>query len=52
MRCVWVEGYEGSLRMRKGADFWMVNEPAAASLSGTSSWLRAAREAAETRRLV
>ncbi len=52
MRCVWVEGYEGSLRMRKGEAFWAIHAPAAANLSGTSSWLRAAREAVETRRAV
>ncbi|MCC7015572.1 MAG: methylenetetrahydrofolate reductase C-terminal domain-containing protein, partial [Rhodospirillales bacterium] len=50
MRCVWVEGYEGSLRMRGGAGFWGVNAPAEANLSGTSAWLRAAREAAAGRR--
>jgi len=50
MRCVWVEGYEGSLRMRNGHAFGTVNPHIDESLKNTSSWLRVTREAAEARR--
>src|SRR5690242_18703165 len=47
MRCVWVEAWEGSQRMRRGADAIRVVHPAVdRRLSGTSSWLRIAREKA------
>jgi len=45
MRCVWVEAWEGSLRMRRGRDAIGVVRPAVdRRLAGTSSWLRVARE--------
>jgi hypothetical protein len=47
MRCVWVEAWEGSQRMRRGRDAIRVVRPAVdRRLSGTSSWLRVAREKA------
>lgn len=50
MRCVWVEGFEGSRRMSKGKAFGTVNPHIDETLKGTSSWLRVTREAAEARR--
>ena len=47
MRCVWVEAFEGSQRMRRGADAIHGVRPAVdRRLSGASSWLRVAREKA------
>jgi hypothetical protein len=47
MRCVWVEAWEGSQRMRRGRDAIRTVRPAVdRRLSGTSSWLRVAREKA------
>src|SRR5258708_25144803 len=47
MRCVWVEAYEGSQRMRRGRDAIRAVRPAVdRRLAGTSSWLRVAREKA------
>ena len=47
MRCVWVEAWEGSQRMRRGRDSIRAVRPAVdRRLSGTSSWLRVAREKA------
>lgn len=40
MRCVWVEAYEGSQRMKHSADIQIVQIPVNHSLQGTSSWLR------------
>jgi Methylene-tetrahydrofolate reductase C terminal len=47
MRCVWVEGFAGSRRMREGMDKiqvvqWAVDR----RLQGKSSWLKVAREKA------
>jgi Methylene-tetrahydrofolate reductase C terminal len=47
MRCVWVEGFAGSQRMREGKDKiqvvqWAVDR----RLQGKSSWLKVAREKA------
>ena len=48
MPCVWVEGWEGSRRMRSGETIHHVQPPVDHSLRGTSSWLRVtARAAAE-----
>ena len=45
MRCVWVEAWEGSQRMRRGHDALRAVRPAVdRRLAGTSSWLRVARE--------
>jgi len=47
MRCVWVEAWEGSRRMRHGSDTIRLVRPAVdRRLTGTSSWLRVAREKA------
>ncbi len=47
MRCVWVEAWEGSQRMRGGAEAIRAVRPAVdRRLEGTSSWLRVAREKA------
>ena len=45
MRCVWVEAWKGSRRMRQGrAAFASVAPPLDRSIAGTSSWLRHLRE--------
>ena len=47
MRCVWVEAFEGSQRMRQGREAIRAVRPAVdRRLEGTSSWLRVAREKA------
>jgi hypothetical protein len=44
MRCVWVEAWEGSRRMRNGGQAMRAVRPAIdRRLIGTSAWLRAAR---------
>lgn len=51
MRCVWVEAWEGSRRMRGGFQAIRAVRPAVdRRLIGTSAWLRAARLKAGTRR--
>ena len=47
MRCVWVDAYEGSQRMRSGMSIQLVQFPVDRRLEGRSSWLRAARLKAE-----
>jgi hypothetical protein len=47
MRCVWVEAFEGSQRMRSGMSIQLVQFPVDRRLQGRSSWLRAARLKAE-----
>jgi hypothetical protein len=47
MRCVWVEAFEGSRRMRSGMSIQLVQFPVDQRLRGRSSWLRAARLKAE-----
>lgn len=49
MRCVWVEAYEGSRRMRKACNIETINFHVDETLKGTSSWLRVTREAAARR---
>ena len=45
MRCVWVEAFEGSERMREGKKaIRIVQLPLDRRLEGTSSWLRVARQ--------
>ncbi|HLY57344.1 MAG TPA: methylenetetrahydrofolate reductase C-terminal domain-containing protein [Stellaceae bacterium] len=47
MRCVWVEAYAGSQRMQAGpAAIRELRAPVDRRLTGTSSWLRVAREKA------
>ncbi len=43
MRCVWVEAYEGSRRMRNGQRILNVQVAVDRSREGTSSWLREVR---------
>jgi len=48
MRCVWVEGFEGSQRMQAGREAIKVVQFAVdGRLKGRSSWLRVAREKSE-----
>ena len=48
MRCVWVEGFEGSQRMQTGREAIKVVQFAVdGRLKGSSSWLRVAREKGE-----
>ncbi len=44
MRCVWVEAWEGSGRMRNGAAMGQVQPAVDFRLRGSSSWLRVVRE--------
>jgi hypothetical protein len=50
MRCVWVEAYDGSRRMRNAGNIEAINLHVDETLKGRSSWLRVTREAAEERR--
>lgn len=43
MRCVWVEGYEGSQRMKHGRDINLFQLAVDHRLKGSSSWLREVR---------
>ncbi len=47
MRCVWVEAWDGAQRMREGMAITAVQGPVDNRLSGSSSWLRVTREAAD-----
>ncbi len=49
MRCVWVEAWAGSQRMRANAAILDVQKPVTHSLKGTSSWLRVVQEKAAER---
>lgn len=44
MRCVWVEGWEGARRMKKGDEISTVQFAVDHRLQGKSSWLRVVRE--------
>jgi len=44
MRCVWVEAWDGSQRMKKGGDITIVQFAVDHRLRGKSSWLRVVRE--------
>ena len=44
MRCVWVEGWQGAQRMKKGDDISVVQFAVDHRLIGKSSWLRVVRE--------
>jgi hypothetical protein len=47
MRCVWVEGFAGSQRMREGREAIKVVQFAVdARLKGKSSWLKVAQDKA------
>ena len=49
MRCVWIEAWAGSRRMRDGAAIESVQIQLDWRLQGSSSWLRVAREKGEQR---
>jgi len=44
MRCVWVEAWAGSQRMKNGGDISIVQVPIDHRLKGSSSWLREVRK--------
>lgn len=44
MRCVWVEGWQGAQRMKKGDDISVVQFAVDHRLIGKSSWLRVVQE--------
>ena len=48
MPCVWVEGWEGAKRMKKGGNISTVQIAVDHRLIGKSSWLRVVREKTET----
>lgn len=44
MKCVWVEAWNGSQKMKQGELIQVVQQPLDFTLKNTSSWLRVARE--------
>ncbi len=50
MRCVWVEAFEGSRRMRDATAIRAIQKPVDARLQGRSSWLRVIRDKTANRR--
>ncbi len=51
MKCVWVDAWEGSQRMKDSAAIQIVDDPVDLTLQGRSSWLRVVRlHAAERER--
>lgn len=44
MRCVWVEAWNGSQRMKHGTNISIVQLPIKHQLQGSSSWLREVRQ--------
>ena len=44
MRCVWIDAWEGSRRMKEGDRIHAVQLPVDHRLAGTSSWLRVIRQ--------
>ncbi|MFQ5995817.1 MAG: methylenetetrahydrofolate reductase C-terminal domain-containing protein [Acidiferrobacterales bacterium] len=49
MRCVWVEAWAGSQKMRLGTKIMEVQEPVDHSLKGSSYWMRLIRKRATER---
>ncbi len=49
MRCVWVDSWEGSARMRDGSGMHRVQLPLAQSHRGQSAWLREVRRKRDQR---
>nr|WP_275298299.1 methylenetetrahydrofolate reductase C-terminal domain-containing protein [Halomonas campisalis] len=47
MRCVWVEAWDGSQKMKGGEQIHVVQLPVDHSQQGSSSWLRVARRASD-----
>ncbi len=50
MRCVWLDAWEGSRRMKAGSTIQMVDHPVDLTLQGKSSWLREVRLKSEAKR--
>ena len=50
MRCVWLEAWEGSRRMKEGATIQIVDHPVDLTLRNKSSWLRVVRLKTEEKR--
>lgn len=50
MRCVWVEAWEGSRRMKYGDRIQVVQQPVDFRLKDSSSWLRVVRKLADQTR--
>ncbi|MCE9684424.1 methylenetetrahydrofolate reductase C-terminal domain-containing protein [Halomonas alkalisoli] len=50
MRCVWVEAWEGSRRMKHGDRIQVVQQPVDFRLKDSSSWLRVVRKLADQHR--
>jgi hypothetical protein len=48
MRCVWVEAFEGSRRMREGDRITLLQAPVDHREAGRSSWLKVVREQGQT----
>ncbi|WP_432473460.1 methylenetetrahydrofolate reductase C-terminal domain-containing protein [Amphritea sp. HPY] len=46
-RCVWVEGWKGSQKMKNGDRIFAVQKPVNFSQQGSSSWLRVVRQIAK-----
>lgn len=51
MRCVWVEAWEGSQRMRQGVLIHTVQAPVDDRLRQSSSWLRVAEQQHQAKRI-
>lgn len=47
MRCVWVEAWDGTRRMRNGGQLERIHRQLDGRLQGQSTWLRVARELGE-----
>jgi hypothetical protein len=50
MKCVWVEAWEGSKRMKAGSAIQIVDAPVDLTLKGKSTWLGVVRQKAEETR--
>jgi len=50
MRCVWLEAWTGSTRMKEGSKIHFVDRPVDLTLKGRSSWLREVRIKTEHKR--
>jgi len=48
MRCVWIEGWQGAMRMRNGNGIHSVQPAIDHQLQGSSSWLHVVREKTST----
>lgn len=50
MRCVWLDAWQGSTRMKGGSKIQIVDDPVDLTLKGSSSWLREVRIKGEAKR--